>query len=121
MLFDTLTHALNEIDYYLNNPTYASIYTGELRDRVMRLRNDMNQIRIDLDTPPVITYKGMVLFNTEYEIETMRYMLKVGYPKERVLDLTQKHLVKLNVLPDDTDGKVRAIALTQAFIQELQS
>jgi hypothetical protein len=40
------------IDDYLNDPDFDRIYEGELRDRIIRLRNEAEYIRLVLDMSP---------------------------------------------------------------------
>ena len=39
------------MDHYLNNPLYDDMYTGELRERIVRVRNEAESIRMLLDVP----------------------------------------------------------------------
>jgi hypothetical protein len=51
MISDVLSEAVAEIDRYLNDDTYG--YDGsELHERIVRVRNEMDLLRILLDTPP---------------------------------------------------------------------
>lgn len=52
MISDVLFEAVEEIDGYLADPVYKDMYAGELRDRILKLRDDMNALRAELDTPP---------------------------------------------------------------------
>lgn len=50
MISDVLFDAAADLDYYLNDRTFASIYTGPLRERLVKLRNEMDAIRAELDS-----------------------------------------------------------------------
>ncbi len=51
MISDVLSEAIAEIDRYLADDTYG--YGGsDLHERIMRVRNEMDLLRILLDTPP---------------------------------------------------------------------
>jgi hypothetical protein len=52
MISDALSDAITDIDWYLNNPTYPNTYSGSLRERILKLRNDMGEMLRELDTPP---------------------------------------------------------------------
>lgn len=52
MISDVLFEAVEAIDSYLNCPTFADVYKGELRDRIIKLRNEMETVCTELDTPP---------------------------------------------------------------------
>lgn len=41
-----------ELDACLNSPTYDGACQGDLRERIIRLRNEAEYIRVILDTPP---------------------------------------------------------------------
>ncbi len=51
MISDVLFDAVQEIDRYLNDPTFKEVYSGRLRGRIIELRDAMNAMRIELDTP----------------------------------------------------------------------
>jgi hypothetical protein len=53
MISDILSEAVDQIDQYLNY--YEHVYAGELRKRIIKLRNDMSALRNELDEPPHIT------------------------------------------------------------------
>jgi hypothetical protein len=52
MISDILCECVDELDYYLNFPTFDDVYEGELRDRIIRLRNEAEYLRGLLDVPP---------------------------------------------------------------------
>jgi hypothetical protein len=52
MISDVLWQAVKEIDEYLDDPLYARIYGGELRERIVVLRDGMKALQVELDTPP---------------------------------------------------------------------
>ena len=52
MISDVMHETVANLDHYLNDPVYAKTYTGELRQRILRLRNEAEGIRVLLDTPP---------------------------------------------------------------------
>ena len=52
MISDVLSETVNSLDHYLNDTDYYDIYTGELRDRIVRFRNEAKAIRDFLDEPP---------------------------------------------------------------------
>lgn len=54
MISDVLSDSVREIDGYLENPTFERTYSGELRERIIKLRNDMDAMRQELDTPPTV-------------------------------------------------------------------
>ena len=51
MISDVLFEAVQEINYYLNEPTFAKAYNGDLRARIVKLRDEMDAMRTELDTP----------------------------------------------------------------------
>lgn len=52
MISDVLFEAVQGLDEYLNNPSYDSMYEGEIRERIIKLRDAMDAVRVVLDTPP---------------------------------------------------------------------
>lgn len=52
MISDVLAETLAGIDRYLNDSAYADIYEGELRERLVNLRNEAAEIQRYLDTSP---------------------------------------------------------------------
>ena len=52
MISDILCEWVVELDLYLNSPTYDRTCQGDLRERIIRLRNQAEYIRVILDTPP---------------------------------------------------------------------
>jgi hypothetical protein len=52
MISDTLLAAAAELTDYLTSPTHAKVYVGEMRERIVRLRDEMDSIRRELDKPP---------------------------------------------------------------------
>jgi hypothetical protein len=52
MISDTLSECVTDLDHYLDSPTFEGTYEGELRDRIIRLRNEAEYIRLTLDVPP---------------------------------------------------------------------
>ena len=49
MISDVLSETVNKLDHYLSDPEYDDIYTDEVRDRIVRLRNEAKAIRDILD------------------------------------------------------------------------
>jgi hypothetical protein len=52
MISDTLSDAVAEIDRCLSDDAYDSAYEPVLRVRIMALRDEMDAMRTELDTPP---------------------------------------------------------------------
>jgi hypothetical protein len=50
MISDTLFEAVGGIDKLLRD--LPEVYQGELRQRIIKMRDEMNALRIALDTPP---------------------------------------------------------------------
>lgn len=48
MVSDVLHEAVHEIDAYLGD----DFYEGEMRDEIVRVRDEMDALRAKLDTPP---------------------------------------------------------------------
>jgi hypothetical protein len=51
MISDILCECVDELDYYLSCPIFGDVYQGELRDRIIRLRNEAEYLRSLLDAP----------------------------------------------------------------------
>ena len=51
MISDILCKMVEDLDRYLNDPRYDSMYRGALRERIIRVRDDAEYIRFVLDTP----------------------------------------------------------------------
>jgi hypothetical protein len=52
MISDILDQAVDDLDHYLNDLNFDRAYTGELHDRIIRLRNEAEYLRGLLDVPP---------------------------------------------------------------------
>jgi hypothetical protein len=52
MISDVFCECVIELDRYLNDPIFEDTYQGELRDGVIRLRNQAEYLRALLDVPP---------------------------------------------------------------------
>ncbi len=52
MISDVLSETVNNLDHYLSDPKYDDTYTGDVRDRIVRLRNEAKAIRDILDISP---------------------------------------------------------------------
>jgi hypothetical protein len=52
MISDVLSEMVADIDRYLENSVFDRVYEGEVRTRIIALRNQADAIRVDLDTPP---------------------------------------------------------------------
>jgi hypothetical protein len=50
VISDTLADAVREIDLYLAD--FPATYEGNLRERLLMLRNQMDSLRKELDAPP---------------------------------------------------------------------
>jgi hypothetical protein len=50
MISDILAQAVDDLDHYLND--FDRTYTGELRHRISRFRNEADYLRSLLDVPP---------------------------------------------------------------------
>jgi hypothetical protein len=51
MISDFLFEMVEGLDRYLNNPFYDDMYSGTLRESIIRMRDDAEYIRFVLDTP----------------------------------------------------------------------
>jgi len=51
MISDIMFEAVG-LDNYLNDPFYDRIYCGDLRERIIRLRDEAKYVQTLLDTPP---------------------------------------------------------------------
>jgi hypothetical protein len=49
MISDVLYDAIEGLDHYLNDRTYDAVYTGELRQRIIALRDEMHALYEELD------------------------------------------------------------------------
>ena len=52
MISDVLCECVSKLDHYLNSRTFDDTYQGELRERIIRLRNEAEYLRGVLDVPP---------------------------------------------------------------------
>ena len=55
MISDILSQAVADLDRYLSDCTFDHAYIGETRERLVRLRNEADDLRSVLDTPPDAT------------------------------------------------------------------
>ena len=51
MISDVLADAVADIDKYLTDPTFAAVY-GPWRERILAVREQMDELRAALDAPP---------------------------------------------------------------------
>jgi hypothetical protein len=51
MLSDILSQTVHDLDLYLNDPTWDDTYKGEMRERIVRLRDEAEYVRVCLDVP----------------------------------------------------------------------
>lgn len=49
MISDVLADAVMAVDEYLGDPVFADVYEGELRDRILSVRHEMDRLRAELD------------------------------------------------------------------------
>ena len=49
---DVLFETVENLDHYLNDPFYDDWYEGELRARIVRLRDEAKALVVELFTPP---------------------------------------------------------------------
>ena len=52
MISDVLFDAINDLNYYLNEPAFADTYTPETRAKVQKLIEEMQPILAELDAIP---------------------------------------------------------------------
>lgn len=52
MISDVLSEAVAEMNASLDEPVYAQVYQGELRRKILAVRDAMDALRQALDTPP---------------------------------------------------------------------
>jgi hypothetical protein len=52
MISDILFQSVIDLDHYLNDPNFDRIYSGGIRERIVRLRDDAKYVQILLDTHP---------------------------------------------------------------------
>jgi hypothetical protein len=55
MIGDILSRAVVDLDHYLTDPNFDGTYTGEVRERVIRLRDEADSLRAVLDMYPCDT------------------------------------------------------------------
>lgn len=51
MISDVLSEMVTDVDRFLNNPLFDRMYKGELRGRIIALRNEAHAIMLILDKP----------------------------------------------------------------------
>jgi hypothetical protein len=61
MISDILSECVTDLDHYLNCPTFDDVYERELRDRIIRLRNEAEYLRGLLDVPPGVRLPSEVV------------------------------------------------------------
>jgi hypothetical protein len=52
MISDVLSDAIDEIQRYLNDPAFSRVYSGDLRDEIKRVIEQMERLRAKLDRLP---------------------------------------------------------------------
>jgi hypothetical protein len=54
MISDIISQTVVDLDRYLTDPNFDGTYTGEVRERVIRLRDEADNLRAVLDIRPVL-------------------------------------------------------------------
>jgi hypothetical protein len=54
MISDILSRTVGELDHYLSDPIWDETYAGEIRERLIRLRDEADNLRSVLDAPPAV-------------------------------------------------------------------
>jgi hypothetical protein len=54
MISDILAQMVVDLDRYLTDPSFDHAHVGETRERLIRLRDDADDLRSVLDTPPAV-------------------------------------------------------------------
>jgi hypothetical protein len=67
MISDVLSDAVIGINLYLRSSEYDDVYSGWLRDEIVRVRNEMLAIGGFLDTPPDTINKTLTEGQTELD------------------------------------------------------
>ena len=67
MISDVLCDAVDEINRYINDDTFSQVYAGKLRKDIISLRDNMDTMRIRLDTPPTPKIKNASMEAKENE------------------------------------------------------
>ena len=81
MISYILFQCVVELDAYLNSPTYDRTCQGDLRERIIRLRNEAEYIRVILDTPPDCSLPpepvllDRIAAQRDHMVEDRRYVL----------------------------------------------
>ncbi len=55
MISDILSQAVDDLDHYLSDPFWDRTHNGELRARIIRLRDEAEYIRVVMDAHPCDT------------------------------------------------------------------
>jgi hypothetical protein len=55
MISDILFQSVVDLDHYLNDSNFDRTYNGEIRERIIRLRDEAEYIRVIPDTHPCDT------------------------------------------------------------------
>ena len=60
MISDTLSEAVEDIRRYLDEPIFADVYQGAVRQQIEELVAAMDATRVLLDTPPPVSQKCVI-------------------------------------------------------------
>lgn len=72
MISDVLSDAIHAITGYLNHDATAACYTGMIRERIVKLRDDMEELRAILDSPdPHIELREALRISPNYVLEAV--------------------------------------------------
>ena len=52
MISDVLPQTVDDLDHYLNDSFWDKVYSGELRKRIIRLREEVDEVRVLIDATP---------------------------------------------------------------------
>jgi|SRR5580704_6327134 hypothetical protein len=103
MISDILFQCVVELDAYLNSPTYDRTCQGDLRERIIRLRNEAEYIRVILDTPPDCSLPpepvllDRIAAQRDRMVEDRRYVLRRELQQQWNLDKRRGEVSPLRV------------------------
>jgi hypothetical protein len=72
MISDVLSKTVDDLDNYLNDPFWDKVYSGELRERIIRLREEVDEVRVLIDGKPGKTREQATNANDPHDIISNR-------------------------------------------------
>jgi hypothetical protein len=116
MISDILSQAVGDLDHYLNDPNFDGTYSGELRERIIRLRDEAEYIRAVLDTHPCDTPPSEAVLRERIAASRHQARDQGSLNRQRGLgrQTTDRRMLAGHRQQVNTDGEITPAVLREA-------